>query len=483
MASDGGAVEANQGDPADAANLEKVDHVVVVMLENRSFDHMLGYLSLSGRRPEIDGLRLGLANQYQGRAYPIHHLAATAVQVDPDHSAGAIDRQIAEGSMSGFVASAAATLVARGVGDGDPGCVMGYYDGGDVPVYDDLAEEFAVCDRWFASVPGATLPNRLYALSGAAAGSRDDRPAHVPPLYHQRSFIRHLDAYDISWRWYSFDPGTLRLADVRYRLGHHDRFGYFSKDGLPWKTVLDITCNPKIPSFLEDAAAGTLRSVSWIDPAFTNFNPLGFPVNDDHPPADIKDGQDLVLAVYDALASSPQWDRSLLVVVYDENGGFYDHVPPPQAADDKPDMFGRYGVRVPAIIVSPWTEPGAVSHTLFDHTSIIKTILSRFCPQALNEPQRAGPRRPGPSQNAHYPGLRVARASHLGELLTRATPRPAPRRDALLQQAAARADRTETRQRGTSQEESGNHPLNDLQKSILAATRKLRTDGHPPNTP
>jgi phospholipase C len=279
---------------------------------------MLGYLSLSGRRPEIDGLRPGLANDYQVRGYPVHHLAETAVQIDPDHSAGAIDRQIDGGTMDGFVASAAATLAAGGAEDGDPGCVMGYYDGADVPVYDHLAEQFAVCDRWFASVPGATLPNRLYALCGAAAGSRDDRPAHVPPLHHQRSFVRHLDAGDISWRWYSFDPGTLRLADVRYRLGHHDRFGYFSKTGLPWKTVFDITVNPKIPSFLEDAAAGTLQQVSWIDPAFTNFNPLGLPVNDDHPMADIKDGQDLVLAVYDALAASPQWDRSLLVVVYDE---------------------------------------------------------------------------------------------------------------------------------------------------------------------
>lgn len=116
MANDGGAVEANQGDPADATNLEKIDHVVVVMLENRSFDHMLGYLSLSGRRPEIDGLRPGLANQYHGRAYPVHHLAAMAVQMDPDHSAAAIDRQIAGGDMSGFVASAAATLAARGGG-------------------------------------------------------------------------------------------------------------------------------------------------------------------------------------------------------------------------------------------------------------------------------------------------------------------------------------------------------------------------------
>jgi len=93
-------VEANESDPSGAANLEKVDHVVVLMLENRSFDHMLGYLSLRGRRPEIDGLRPGLANEYQGRAYPVHHLAATALQMDPDHSASAIDQQIADGNMS-----------------------------------------------------------------------------------------------------------------------------------------------------------------------------------------------------------------------------------------------------------------------------------------------------------------------------------------------------------------------------------------------
>jgi len=270
---------------------------------------------------------------------------------------------------------------------------------------------------------------------------------------------------------------------VHYRLGHHHRFGYFSKTGLPWKTIFDITVNQKIPSFLEDAAAGTLRQVSWIDPAFTNFNLLGFPVNDDHPPADIKDGQDLVLAVYDALAGGPQWDRSLLVIVYDENGGFYDHVPPPQAADDEPEMFGSYGVRVPAIIVSPWIEPRAVSHTLFDHTAIIKTILLRFCRQALHEPHHAGTRRPSRGPGPQYPGLRVSQASHLGGLLTRTTPRPAPPRDTLMQQAAARAARAEAGQPRPKRREEADHPLNDLQKSILAATHKLRSDGHPSNTP
>jgi phospholipase C len=304
----------------------------------------------------------------------------------------------------------------------------------------------------------------------------------VPPLYHQPSFVRHLDAHRITWRWYSFDPGTLRLADAHYLLGHHHRFGYFSKTGLPWKTVFDLTVNPKIPSFLEDAANGTLRSVSWIDPAFTNFNPLGFPVNDDHPPADIKDGQDLVLAVYDALAASPQWDRSLLVIVYDENGGFYDHVPPPQAADDEPGMFGRYGVRVPAIIVSPWVEPCAVSSTLFDHTSIIKTILLRFCPEAC-DPLHAQGRRPRLGLGPHYPGTRVAQANHLGELLTRTTPRPAPPRDVLLRQAAARAAQAGASQPKAAHRGRGSHPPNDLQKRILAATHELTRRGHPPNAP
>jgi phospholipase C len=444
---------------------------------------MLGYLSLTGRRPDIDGLRPGLANQYEGRTYPAHHLAATALELDPDHSAGAIDQQVAGGNMSGFVASAAATMATRGVSDGDPGCVMGYYDGADVPVYDHLAGEFAVCDRWFASVPGSTLPNRLYALCGVAAGSRDDRPLHVPPLYHQPSFARHLDAHNISWRWYSFDPGTLRLADAHYLLGHHQRFGYVSKTGLPWKTVFDISCNPKIPSFLEDAAAGTLQQVSWIDPAFTNFNPLGFPVNDDHPMADIKDGQDLVLAVYDALAASPQWERSLLVIVYDEHGGFYDHVPPPQAADDEPEMFGRYGVRVPAIVVSAWTEPRTVSHTVFDHTSIIKTILLRFCSQALREPRPAKERQARLGLGPQYPGTRVAQASHLGGLLTRATPRAAPPRDALVQQAAGRTARAYTGEPGAGRPASDDRPPNDLQQRILAATHELRRRGHPPDAP
>ncbi len=361
-----------------------------------------------------------------------------------------VDLQVGGGEMNGFVASFADTLSRHGVQDGDPGRVMGYYSAADVPVYDHLARQFAVCDHWFSSVPGATWPNRLYAISGRAARSRDDLPHNLPPMYNQPSFVRHLDAHGVTWRWYSFEVGTLRLADARYALGHHDSFAFFSTENLNWKAKLEVRIDAQAPSFLEDAARGTLPSVSWIDPNFGNFNPIGFQPNDDHAPADIKDGQELVLAVYHALATGPQWEKTMLVIFYDEHGGFYDHVTPPAAADDNRRMFGRYGVRVPALIVSPWVEPGSVSTTVFDHTSIIKTILLRFAPDALNQPKRHRGllARAASAGHPQYLGTRVAQAHDLGELLTRTAPRPAPdrvtpdpgRRSARGSQTAGRED-------------------------------------------
>jgi phospholipase C len=469
---------------AGAANLEKIEHIVVLMLENRSFDHMLGYLSLEGGRRDIDGLREGFANDFDGRRYPVRHLATTAIPDDPDHSARSVDLQVGSGAMNGFVASYAATLSRAGVQDGDPGLVMGYYNAADVPVYDHLAREFAVCDRWFSSVPGATWPNRLYAISGRAARSRNDRPHNRPPMYNQPSFVRHLDAHGVSWRWYSFEVGTLRLADARYKLGHHDSFAFFSRENLNWKAELEIRIDASAASFLEDAARGTLPSVSWIDPNFSNFNPIGFQPNDDHAPADIKDGQELVLAVYHALATGPQWEKTMLVVFYDEHGGFYDHVPPPAAADDNQRTFGRYGVRVPALVVSPWIEPGSVSTTVFDHTSIIKTILLRFAPEALDQPRhhRGLLARVAGAGHPRSLGTRVAQAQDLGELLTGSAPRPAPDRVILIKDAAARAA---ARPEGPMIHGYANArpPATDLQTGIAAAAGELRRQGHPENQP
>jgi phospholipase C len=294
-------------------------------------------------------------------------------------------------------------------------------------------------------------------------------------MYNQPSFVRHLDAHGVSWRWYSFEVGTLRLADARYKLGHHDRFAFFSRENLNWKAALEIRMDAFASSFLQDAARGALPSVSWIDPNFSNFNPIGFQPNDDHAPADIRDGQELVLAVYHALAAGPQWDKTMLVICYDEHGGFYDHVPPPAAP---------YGVRVPALVVSPWIEPGSVSKTAFDHTSIIKTILLRFAPDALNQTRRhCGPlARITSARHPHYPGTRVAQAHDLGELLIRSAPRPAPDRFALIQDAAARAA---ARPQGAKihGDALGRAPATDLQIRIAAAARELRRRGHPEGRP
>ncbi len=399
-----------------AARLDQIEHVVVVMLENRSFDHMLGYLSLpveeGGRgRTNIDGLT-GPAvnfNAYAGANHPIHHLAATMFggeAEDPDHAGASVDEQLA-GDSQGFVSNYARISRERAVKlqvpVPDPGLVMGYYTSDDLPVYDHLAAEYCVVDRWFSSVPGATWPNRLYSIAGRAAGSRDDVS---PPIYALPSFARHLDEHDIDWRWYSFDPGTLRAVDPQYRLSNHERFAFVDSRTLSTleRAVGELT--EEGPSFLDDVAAGKLPQVSWIDPRFKDLRVLGPDSNDDHPPSDVIAGQDLILTIYHALSSAPTWQKTLLILTYDEHGGFYDHVTPPTAVDDDP-QFQRLGVRVPALLVSPLVAAGSSSSELapdihFDHTSIIKTILTRFC-----------------KTDEQIPALtaRVAAAQHLGRLL------------------------------------------------------------------
>jgi hypothetical protein len=177
--------------------LQRIEHIVVVMMENRSFDHMLGYLSLTGR-DDVDGLQPGFKNKYRGKDYPIHHLERRKLEhdEDPDHSGKGVERQLADGNQ-GFARShiESRTEEDRDVlAASDRIVVMGYYDATDVPTYDHLAENFCVCDRWFSSVPGATWPNRLYAVTGQSQGRKDNKKLlgkfdfrlHVIP-----AFVRH----------------------------------------------------------------------------------------------------------------------------------------------------------------------------------------------------------------------------------------------------------------------------------------------------
>jgi phospholipase C len=217
-----------------------------------------------------------------------------------------------------------------------------------------------------------------------------------------------------------------------------------------------------------------LASVSWIDPNFVDFNLFG-PAgsNDDHPPSDVKAGQKLVLSLYTALASSPKWSKTLLVITYDEHGGFFDHVGPPSAKDDSP-AFRSYGPRVPALVISPWIPRGAISSELFDHTSIIKTILLRFCRKA----------------DGSIPdlGARVANANHLGGLLTlrSARPKPSPASLEPLIKLTSQwhgddfADKLLTQAAGDPPREV---ELNELQEGYLKAKDKVRREGVPAGMP
>ena len=451
---------------AGAANLEKIDHVIVLMQENRSFDHVLGYLKLQGINPDVDGLEPSMGNEDPtGTFHRVRPLGTRKIDekaLDPGHGPGDVRQQLA-GDMGGFVRNYVRAFERNSKDHPlppnrtfDQTLVLAYLTGADVPVYDYLAREFQVCDRWFSSVPGPTWPNRLYSVTGGSGGESANRQV---PIYDLKAFVRHLDRDDVSWRWYSHDPGTLRSIDSRYRLFHDEEFAYFSR-----KTLFERR------TFLDDAREGTLPAVSWVDPNFVDFRLFGPPgSNDDHPPSPMMAGQELVLTLLTALAASPLWKKSLLVIVYDEHGGFFDHVDPRQFTpeDDRP-AFRRYGVRVPALVVSPFVEAG-VSHTVFDHTSLLKTILLRFCKQ------------PEPAIRAM--GRRVAHANHLGHLLTRSTARPRlrpPERttDALVQSVAEWKQET---YRQTLLEPApagaGRETLTELQDQVVAAALRLRREG------
>jgi phospholipase C len=434
-------------------NLSKIEHIVVLMMENRSFDHVLGYLTLENGRTDVDGLTKEMHNTYKGVDYFPKRRTQTAFlkNQDPCHAGGCVAEQL-DNNNGGFVSNYARNYPK----DPEVDLVMNYYNGATLKVYDQLVKDSCICDRWFCSVDGATWPNRLYSVTGQSGGTKDNKKI---PLYDLPSFVRYLSAGKISWRWYAHrSPATLRLIDGQYRNILHLKSNHFS--------FFDRRSDFGGNSFLEDAAQGKLAAVSWIDPDF------GDPLtqshkneNDDHPPVDIMAGQQLVLKLYNAIASSPQWNKTLLVVVYDEHGGLYDHVPPPAAEDDRP-KFRRYGVRVPAFIISPWTDANTVSHIVFDHTSLIKTILLKFCRRA----------------DGSIPdmGARVGHANHLGSLLSRQTPRPAPAielQSLVAHLAALQGEALAASLTLQAQGEVGPPKPNDLQVGVKRARQQLRAEG------
>jgi phospholipase C len=368
-------------------NLEKIEHIVILMMENRSFDQMLGYLALEGH--PVNGLRKGMTNSWGGRPYRVERLKDFSVEVGPGHSHEDVLQQMGldestTPTMTGFVRNYAGRLLGtRRLPD-----VMGYYTGEDLPVYDLLAREFCICDRWFSPVPGPTWPNRFFAYAGHSAGKlKNEPPAQLKTIFDV------LDTANVTWQYYSHDIAFIRTLPQFRRLG--------AGQGIS-----------KIGAFARALKSETLPAVSWIDPNFTLQEAVfhfGYS-NDDHPPADVRRGQNLVARVYNAIRQSAYWEKSLFVVVYDEHGGFFDHEPPPAAiSPDGTPAFRQFGPRVPALLVSPWVARGAVDSTLRDHTTLVKTILNRFVV--------------GTAAGVVDLGARVSEAPDIGNALSESAPR------------------------------------------------------------
>jgi phospholipase C len=429
-----------------ATRLKQIKHIVVLMMENRSFDHMLGYLQLKGM--DVDGLSGAKPNPGpRGKPWPVFRLPddQTAFHppgkpfdkgLDPCHAPDCVTEQLSNGN-TGFVKNFVAKKKPPAQFRNLP---MGYFDEVHLPVYDHLAHTYCVCDHWHSSIPGDTWPNRLFALAGKTAQSvahelsifsdlfHSDFLHKVSrvPIYEVEAFTRQLE--DRQWRWYSHDPATLRAADKRYR-----DFTHIGKGNFSFFNKRELSLSPEEVeglfaggSFFDDIARNQLRDVSWIDPNFIDVRVADQSSNDDHPPSDITDGQLLVLDLYEGLSRSRDWDDTLLVITYDEHGGFYDHVPPPKVNDGS--GFPTYGVRVPAIAVGPRVQD-TPCHDLFDHTSLIKTILLRFAKNP-DEAIKAMPKR-------------IANARDLSAvLLDKPKPRQLPNLDDIrqkLQERRARA--------------------------------------------
>jgi phospholipase C len=429
------------GDEESLERLHGVKHLVVLMMENRSFDQMLGFLETEGlevegiasakkkesEKPNLypDGEVCELFEWAQGQTYFTPPPGHKAKILDPCHSPHCVHQQLSAHN-TGFVENFAVT---RKDEQGNPielapehlKAPMGHYGAQHLPVYRHLARNFCVCDRWHSSIPGDTWPNRLYSIAGREGPSVGHKPGLLgdllrevkglpvlggmegAPIFEVEAFTRQL--HDSQWRWYSHDPATLRAVDGLYRDFRHinrDNFAYFNRKKLSVMTRALETAIVGHDSFLDDAAKGQLRDVSWIDPNFIDLSVLDPNSNDDHPPSDVKAGQALVLEIYEALVNSPNWEDTVLAIVYDEHGGFYDHVEPPPPSVDDGSGYATLGVRVPALVVGPRVR-NAVSHEVFEHTSLIATILRRFAP----DPERALRAMPE----------RVRHAPHLGALL------------------------------------------------------------------
>ena len=362
-----------------APGLDKLRHIVVLMLENRSFDHMLGSLSAVDAR--IDGITAGWNNPDTTGAsvQPQPHADFQGqLDPDPDHHFPAVDLQIFGGdtspgrvaNMQGFVKS----YYNQQQNVGHSHNIMNYFAQDQLPVLTTLALEFAVFNRWFASIPGPTVCNRAFAHFGTSFGRVDMNPFYagqpIPSIYQR---LIHATPKRTS-KIYYYDSTSSTLEVVNLLQNQPELFGTYQQ-------------------FLNDCKNGVLPDYSFVEPNYSDHDSGSGEelASDQHPDHNVQAGELFIATIYNAIKQNPAlWESTALLITYDEHGGIFDHVAPPACPADqftasanatgtgREFKFDRLGVRVPAILISPWIPKGTVVNRVFDHASIPATITKFF---------------------------------------------------------------------------------------------------------
>ena len=321
------------------------DHVVVVMMENRSFDHYLGWV------PGADGKQAGTRlKDSAGNSFDSYDLAPSyqnTDMADPDHSYDGGRIEINNGKMDGF-------LLPQPPGDTFP---IGYYTASSLPFFKGCVDNWTICDRYFCSILGPTTPNRFYMHAG-----QTDRKTNTVDISNLPTIWDRMLGVGRSVAYY--------YADVPYTSFWGSKYQSFSK-------------KYDMASFAKDMADGKLADLTYVDNVGNTLNEGTGVSMDDHPYGDIRNGQAFLNAVYNAIRTSPKWDKTLVVINYDEWGGFYDHVTPP-FAPVTPEEFaatqndGRLGCRVPCVLIGPRAKRNHIEHLQFDHNSVLNMVAWRF---------------------------------------------------------------------------------------------------------
>ena len=342
----GPAILSAQRRPLPQPQQSGIDHIVVVMMENRSFDHMLGWVrGADGRQAGLtytDSAGVAqstypLAPDFQGCGHP-----------DPDHTYEGGRIEFNNGACDGWLRAA------------NDRYAIGYYTDTDLPFFAGAARDWTTCDRWFSPIMGPTFPNRLYQHCAQTDRITNSFDLCALPTIWDRLIDRRVSA-----QYYFSDAPFLALWGTKY-----------------------VPIASHITSFFEACRTARLPEVSFVEPRFLDES-TGTST-DDHPYADVRDGQVFQNLIYTAVTNSRDWHNTMLVFLYDEWGGFFDHVPPtiaPTSSIDRAagNLDGRRGFRVPAIIVSPFAARGQAASTVFDHTSVLRFIEWRWRLDPLTE--------------------------------------------------------------------------------------------------